>query len=374
MKVLLTTNVPSPYMVSFLNELGRLCDLTVIFEKRTSTERNESWEHFKFVNFDGIILNGIQTQSDAAFCPQIAYYLKDKKYDHIIITNPATPTGVIAIVYMKIRKMPYILESEGGFAKKDGRKLKEKFKKYIISGAELYLSTTPKADEYFLTYGAPIDRIVKYPFTSLYENEILESPLSKAEKNELRRKLGLHGENVTIAVGRFVPLKAFDVLIDSWKAMDSNNTLCIIGEGSEKEKYLKLISKSKLTNIVLLDFMERSRLFMYYKAADLFIHPTTSDVWGLVVNEAMACGLPVITTDMCIAGLELVQDYENGFIVNSKDNDQIIKLVKYILEDEVIKSTMAKNNLEKIRSYTFETMAKRHISILKSIENKSRIS
>lgn len=56
-------------------------------------------------------------------------------------------------------------------------------------------------------------------------------------------------------------------------------------------------------------------------AADIFVHPTREDIWGLVVNEAMAKGLPVITTDRCVAGLELIKNESVGRIVPVENID-----------------------------------------------------
>jgi len=367
MRVLFLSNIPSPYMVNFFNELGKLCDLTVVFEKRTSSERDKSWEEFRFNNFDGIILRGINTSVDAAFCPHVITYIDKKKYDHIIVSNPATPTGIIAIEYMKIKKIPYILESEGSFAK-DGKGLKERFKKHIMSGAKLYLSTTPKADEYFLTYGATVEKIVKYPFTSLYKKDLLKEPLDKNEKNDLRYQLGITGEKIAVAVGRFIPLKYYDVLIEAWKDISKNYTLYLIGGGPEKDIYQKMICEYDLKNIHLIDFMEKDALLMYYKASDLFIHPTSTDVWGLVINEAMACGLPVITTNMCIAGLELVENDRNGFIVDVGNSKMLTEKIEMILNDDLMQINMSHASLKKIQWYTFESMAIEHYNILRDIE------
>ena len=117
MKILYMVNVPSPYMVNYFNELGKYCELTVLFDKATSTERDDSWKEYNFKNFKGIILKGVSTDVDAAFCPSIIKYLKKDVYDYIFISNMATPTGIIAIEYLRWKKIDYFLESEGGFSK-----------------------------------------------------------------------------------------------------------------------------------------------------------------------------------------------------------------------------------------------------------------
>ena len=139
--------------MNFVNELSKLCDLTAIFEKSTSTEGDNSWNKYRFSTFNGIVLNGISTDVDKAFCPQVVKYLKKNVYDYIIVENLATPTGIIVIEYLKIKKIPFILQSEGGFAK-NGKGLKEKLKKHIMPRIKLYFSTTEKGDNYFITYGA----------------------------------------------------------------------------------------------------------------------------------------------------------------------------------------------------------------------------
>lgn len=366
MRLLFLSNVPSPYMVDFFNELGMKCDLTVIFEKKSSSERNKSWEKYKFITFKGIVLNGITTSVDAAFCPQVVKYINKVDYDFIIVTNPATPTGVTAIEYMKLRRIPFILESEGSFAK-SGIGFKERFKKHLMSGAKLYFSTTPKADEYFLMYGATKEKIVKYPFTSLYESDILKSPLSHSEKSIKKDALGLKGERIVVAAGRFIPTKQYDFLIQGWSKVNKNYTLYIVGEGPERAKYEELIKQYGLSNVYLTGFMMKETLFDYYRSADLFIHPTSTDVWGLVINEAMACGLPVITTDMCIAGLELVKNGENGYIVSVGDEKELLEKISIILSDDELRAQMASRSIEKIRRFTFEEMAEVHIRVLKSL-------
>ena len=105
---------------------------------------------------------------------------------------------------------------------------------------------------------------------------------------------------------------------------------------------------------------------MKQTSADLFVLPTREDIWGLVINEAMSNGLPIISTNRCIAGLELVKDGENGFIVPVDDVDALSQKIETILSNEQILETMGKKSLEKIKDYTFEQMAKRHMEIFQS--------
>ena len=109
MKVLFLTNVPSPYRVDFFNELGKYCDLTVVFEKQTSDERDKSWGDYQFNTFKGIFLKGISISTDSAFCFGLNKIIKNGHFDRIICANFSSPTGMRAISYMRRKKMPYYL-------------------------------------------------------------------------------------------------------------------------------------------------------------------------------------------------------------------------------------------------------------------------
>lgn len=108
--------------------------------------------------------------------------------------------------------------------------------------------------------------------------------------------------------------------------------------------------------------MSKDELFEYYKAADLFVLPTREDVWGLVINEAMACGLPVITTEKCGSGAELIEEGRNGYIVPVEDVDALAMSMKKILESNSLEEKGIES-LRIIEKYTFQTMAKTHYDI-----------
>lgn len=106
--------------------------------------------------------------------------------------------------------------------------------------------------------------------------------------------------------------------------------------------------------------MKSEELSEYYKAADLFVLPTREDIWGLVINEAMNYGLPVITTTACVAGQELVQQEENGYLVDGEDLHIISELncyIKKIIFSEGIRKQLSNASLRAIKKYSIEDMA-----------------
>ncbi|MDN5372919.1 MAG: hypothetical protein PWR19_1965 [Carnobacterium sp.] len=365
MKVLWLANIPSPYRVDFFNEIGKHCELTVLFEKKVSDERDESWMDYKFLNFKGVILKGKSTGVDNAFCPGVFNYLKKKKYDINIVTNYSTPTGIFAIEIMKAKNISYIIEGDGGFTKSK-KGVKENIKRHLIKNATYWFSTSDKHKDYYLSYGAIEKNIYKYPFTSIKEKDILKSSISKVQKDKIKNKLRIKEERVILSVGQLIYRKGYDILIEAAQKINNDIGIYIIG-GNPSDELLALKKNLNVENVYFIDFKSKEELKNYYYSADLFVLPTREDIWGLVINEAMAYGLPVITTDKCISGLELVVNYENGFIIPTNDSLVLSEKITEIFENNNLIEKMSKSNRVKIMEYTIESMAEVHLNYFKKI-------
>jgi len=364
MKVLFLTNIPSPYRVDFFNELGKLCELVVAFERKDTYNRNYLWLSNEFDNFDSVFLKGYKTGADTAFCPSITKIIKDGNFDRIIIGGYSTPTGIWAIQYLTMKKIPFILNIDGGIIKTENI-LKHYVKKHFISSASMWLSTGRKSTEYLIHYGAKSENTYVYPFTSIKRSDLVDNIVSTAEKKILREKLSIIEENVILAAGQFIQRKGFDVLIKSASSLQKNTGVFIVG-GEPTIEYLKIIQTLAIQNVHFIGFRSKLELREYFCASDVFVLPTREDIWGLVINEAMAYGLPIITTDKCIAGTELVKEGSNGFIVQTEKVDDLALKINRILKDRNLQNLMAKKSLETIEFYTIENMAKEIFMIISS--------
>ena len=367
MKVLYLTNIPSPYRVGFFQELGNYCDLTVLYELKAARDRDKDWKGKEEERtYREIFLSGVIKLTSSAWCPEVIRYLKDRSYDIVVVGGYSTPTGMHALRYLKRCRIPYILNSDGGFAGRGEPCIKKKLKTYFISNAQAYLSTGRECDKYLIYYGAEKTGIYHYPFTSLHEADIIESILKKEEKIKLRKELGIIEEKVILSVGSFIPRKGFDILMLAARNLDKTYGIYIIG-GIETEEYKEIRKQYELNTIHFLPFLKSKELRKYYHAADLFAFPTREDIWGLVINEAMAAGLPVVTTEKCIAGLELLK--QCGKIVPVGNVQAMAEAIRQYFENEAAMEKAAEDSLKKIREYTIENMADVHMKIFKEVLN-----
>ena len=338
-RVLYLTNIPSPYRVEFFNELTKYMDVTVAFELRNAKNRDEAWQSGENYKFKAVFKN-----------------------DVIEVGGYATPTGMAAILYLKAKKIPFYLNCDGGFIGDDSL-FKKKVKTFFIGSATYYLSTGVGADKYLMHYGAKKERIYHYSFSSLREEDIEEAVKKRDEKVSLRNKIGLAEKNMIVFVGSFIHRKGIDILLKACTNME--DTAVVLIGGSDISAYKDMVSEKLKEHIYPVGFKNKEEMKKYYQAADLMVLSTREDIWGLVINEAMAQGLPVVTTNRSLAGLTLVKNGENGYIVPVEDIKATKEAIEKIL-DGGSAAEFGRKSLEKISNYTIEQMAAEHRDIFKA--------
>lgn len=362
LKVLFTTNIPVPYRIQFFNELGKYVDLTVLFERKDAGTRNQDWLNDSFKNFKGIFLNGIKVGDDLAFCPSIIQFINKEKFDKIIIGIYYSPTGILLTEYLRLKHIPFIMTGDGGFIKQES-KFKYLIKRHLNSKAQLYLTTSEISRQVLNHYGIPNEKIKKYSFTSLSTNDIITVPLSVDEKQQLKKKLSLKESFIILGVGRLLTGKGWKDLIDVAYKLNENIGIYIVGGNPQNSDYKQCI-KTLPANFHFIDFMQKDKLKEFYGAADVFILPSRSDVWGLVINEAMSMGLPIISTYSTVAATELIEEEKNGFLYHAGDIKSLYQYLKLLIDNPLLREQQALNNLSKIKSYTIENMALEYYHIL----------
>lgn len=284
----------------------------------------------------------------------------------MVISGYSTPTVMLAIIYCKIFKLPYILSIDGGRNKKE-KKIAFLVKYFFIKGAKAYLCPGEESKKCLVEHGAEQEKIYIYPFTSLSCKDIDEAVVDKAEKIKLKEQLGISEKFILIAIGQFIRRKGFDTLLKAIDTKESDLGVYIIGDSEPTNEYVDIIRKKNLKNIHFVEFQKKDVLNKYYHAADIFVLPTREDIWGLVINEAMAKGLPVITTYECVAGCELIEPGINGWLIHCEDVDMLSKKIKNLVHNQELRVYMSHNNLVKIQKYTLERMADIHFQIFKNL-------
>lgn len=360
MKILYLTNLPSPYRVDFFNELVRCgIDVTVLFERNNAQNRDKKWRSEEKVLFQEIYLKSLKIGDESSLALDAIKYIKKKDYDLIVVGGYSTITSMVCIEYMRLKNIPFILNADGGMVSQDSW-IRNKIKKHFIGAAAAWLSSGSVTTNYFVHYGAKRDDVYEYPFSSI-KNADIERPLNEEGKEILRKKLKVKERFVVLSVGRFSYNrgygKGFDTVLKIASVLKNLDIAFVIVGDEPTHEFVELKEKNGLDNVYYIGFKSKSELADYYRMSDLFILMTRGDVWGLVINEAMSYGLPIISSDKCVAGLELV-DENNGFVVDSEDFLQASTAIQQLYNDESLLKKCSESSLKKISKYTIENMAK----------------
>lgn len=360
MKILYFTNIPSPYKVQFLNELSKENDITVLYDGVEGDKRNEEWYKANKPSFKEIYLKRNPLSQYKT--------LLENNYDIVIIGTYASKAGAILITLLNRKKIPFFMNADGGLIDKSDNFITKWLKTHFISKALYYLSSGQKTNEYLIHYGANPNNIYNYPFTSLLKEDVLDNPVSYERKTKLRLDKGFSYKRLFISVGSFIKRKGYDLFLEAIKNEELKDVgFLIIGGGKEKDNLQALINKYDLRNVHLIDFCSKNEVFDYLKMSDIFFFPSKEDIWGLVINEAMACGLPIISSNNVVASLELI---ESCYLFDPKNiiaQNAMIKKMISLSKDELY--DIGKRNLDTIKSYTIENMAKQHNEIFNKVKN-----
>lgn len=357
MKALVIGEFPAPYRVAVFQELAKEFDLEVYFCANQNEERSKDWFcKSGALSFDVLNNPTSKKKFQKALC-------NIKQYDFVLAYNAVTVPSIKAIFCCKLCGVPYFVNNDGALPHRSNM-VKKRLKRFLYRGAQLCFASGNTSKQYFLANGVKEEKIRIHNFTSLTKEDILPAPMSEAERRALREKRELVQNKVYVmTVGQFIERKGFDLLLQAWNLLKdtANAELLLIGGGGKRTEYEAYIKEHTLKNVTIIDFLKKEDLFDYYKASDLFVFPTREDIWGLVINEAMACGLPVISSDMCVAAQELISHGENGFLYPVLDIDQMAKCLQNLIQDATLRQQIAKNNIDKIQGNTMENIGRQHI-------------
>jgi glycosyltransferase involved in cell wall biosynthesis len=229
------------------------------------------------------------------------------------------------------RRIPMVVMSESARQDEPRTWWKEMIKRRVVSLYSAALVGGQRHVEYLVELGMPRDRIftgydvVDNDYFAAHALEIRNS------KFEIRKQYGLP-ENYFLASARFIEKKNLLTLLRAYACyrqmsdVGGQNSekwhLVILGDGPLKSELCRLISNLCLTaHVHLPGFKQYEELPVYYALAKAFVHPSTTEQWGLVVNEAIASGLPVIVSERCGCVPELVGD--NGFTFDPLSEDEL---------------------------------------------------
>lgn len=368
MKIFAFNTVRAPYRVDLYNLLGEKASLTAFFEQEHDPARSRDWYSNDFHSFE---MKHAKKWHRSLKYPKfdVLSRVKKKETDLVYMSEWSSVTALLLLAKCMVCRIPYVISMDG-YLEKTGKKaspMKQCIKNTIARHAMATIGTGESTARYARSIGFSKNRIFTVGFTTVKDAELMPQPLTAPEKTALKQALGLDPDvHYVLSVGQLVDRKGYDLLLQSWAQLPcrDNWKLLIIGDGNKKAELQERIRSAGLSDVEILPGVDKKTLFQYYRCADLFALSTREDIWGLVINEAMATALPVLTTKQCVAGVELVEAGVNGYLYDCEDTAQCAAYMQQIMEDEPLREQMGRNNLSKMKEFTVEREADKIYEIL----------
>ena len=183
----------------------------------------------------------------------------------------------------------------------------------------------------------------------------------------MREKFNISDDTfVFLYVGRFIHLKGIDLILRNFNEFKNSykEKILVILVGGSEDVIIKNFGNFDNELFRIYSFKQKIKLVKYYIISDCLIFPTRQDVWGLVINEAIACNLPVAVSKYAGCTEDLIEDGVNGFIFNPLDSISFIETIKKcVFQKEELKLFKIKAK-EKLKVYNHENAANNIVNFI----------
>jgi glycosyltransferase involved in cell wall biosynthesis len=288
---------------------------------------------------------------------RIADALTGFRPDAVLVPGWATKAAFAILAWAIARKVPAVVMSESTAHDSSPSWPRNLIKRTIVTCFTSGLVGGSLHQDYLTMLGLPKNQIfVGY---DVVDNDYFDAGANAARLEDSRFRACFElPERYILASARFVPIKNLVGLIEAYslyrrKAGRGAADLVILGDGPERPRIVAAIASNGLEPYVHLSgFRQYNELPTYYGLAEAFVHVSLIEPWGLVVNEAMAAGLPVLVSRTCGCASDLVEEGGNGFVVDPLDAAGIARRLAQISEENgEFRGAMGRRSRELIAQY-----------------------
>jgi glycosyltransferase involved in cell wall biosynthesis len=289
--------------------------------------------------------------------------LHDARPEVVVASGWSTFASQATVAWCRRNRVPYALlvESNERDARPGWRRaVKNAVVPTVVGGAAEILVVGTLAREAMLARGVDDERIAVVANTIDIDRFAREADALRPRRDELRAAAGIGADDVVVlSVARLAPEKGLDTLLRAaaWAA-DPRLVVALAGSGPERERLVALAAELDVRLAVLPD-VPWERIVERYVAADVFALLSRHEPWGVVVNEAAACGLPLVLSDRVGAAFDLLEDGRNGILVPTDDAAAAGGAIRLLASDPARRSAMGAASREIVAGWGYEPSIER---------------
>ncbi len=359
-RLVILTEIISPYRIPLFNTLARdeTVDLHVIFLAETDPQLRQWHVCKEQIAFSYQVL--------ASWRKRIGHYnlllnrglapaLATLEPDTIICGGYNYIASWQALLWARIHNVPFLLWSESNRQDlRSGYALVEFLKAEFLQRCSGFLVPGLSARDYLRAHKIKSEMIFMAP--NAVDNDFFVGAAGAARQNatRIRKQLNLP-ERYLLFVGRLVPAKGVFDLLSAYAKLNSSVRqtvgLVFVGDGVARQALEAQAAAISPGMIKFCGFAQQEQLATYYALAEMLVLPTYTDTWGLVVNEAMACRLPVILSRVAGCAPDLISD-GHGLLMDPGDVARLAAIMQHLIAQPKLGAAIGGQNLEHISRYS----------------------
>lgn len=374
---------PIQYQAPIFRELAKEIDLQVYFAHRaTSKDQAEEgfgiefqWDQDLVGGYKHLFLNNESRRAGfsrffGCNTPQIKQIIRAEKFDAVLVMGWNLYSYWQTVIACKLNNVPVMVRGDSHLGTPRG-KLKKTLKRlpYYLMFRNfvrcLYVGKMSK--QYYQHYGVKKSKLFFSPHA--VDNDWFRQQVKTLDKSQVRIKYGIDKDvTVVLFAGKLVEKKRPQDVIHAMNGLGERYIAVYAGAGEQSGEIADLAGKSNVTCIIL-GFMNQSEMPAVYCLSDVLVLPSDGrETWGLVVNEAMACGIPVVVSDAVGCAPDLVVPGKTGYVYAMGDVAGLRDILSKFDNKIEAGRISAVSIRSKIHGYSPQTAS---LGILRAIESLS---
>jgi glycosyltransferase involved in cell wall biosynthesis len=339
MRVALLTNIVPPYRIPVYQALAATPGWTLRVFVSADSEFDRSWR----VDAGGLdvvcvrsasLRRRVRTRGPARFEQVVTLHvpiglpaaLADFAPD-VVVSGELGFRTLLALLYSRLARVPLVIWSyHSRVSATAAGPLKRRLRQMLLARARAVVGMGSQARAVLAELGVPEARLFDAP--NACDHDALAKALAgidvEARREAVIRAVGAR-ERIALFAGRLVPMKGIDPLLRAWarlpEALRAGWSLVFVGSGPLAARIAAARAAAEPGEIVQVPALQPRDLVGFYAAAELLVFPSLGDPWGLVVNEAFACGRPVLCSRRAGCADDLIRPGENGWLFDPTDDD-----------------------------------------------------
>lgn len=295
--------------------------------------------------------------------------------DIVVIMGWNNPTWWLAMLACLRYKIPFCFMSDTNIQGESNRSKTGKWLKKTLLGvlqfplAAGFLCSGSSNRRFYEYFGIPSHKLIPFAYSWGYKEFLQNTDSYLASKDQLRQELRIDvSDRIILYCGRFVKEKNLHNLINAYdQTYTETSKLILVGDGELGYELRELAASKNNSSIQFHGFQNRKEISRYYAVADYLVLASSRETWGLVVNEAMCFGLPILTSNRVGSSEDLVQHGFNGFVFAIDDKDDLNDtLLKAMMLPEEDRKRMGNRSREMISDWANRDIAAPFLEFLDS--------